>query len=222
MIENSYELISQLEETIETATQAIQQFKESKVLTLNHDASLVEQIKQSEEAISHIHLLSQQVNQWHTNMNELLIHQLLLPIDTNLTELRQRYLEEETDTPREAAENIKRYIENPSDRGLLLSALKWIKTQVPPTVEEIETIPFETARIDDSSLYTGEEIIETPGADGEVKIIFEVTEIDGEEVKTEIERTTIKEMVREIIRVGTKEIKAPEAPEEDEEPGAEE
>ena len=77
-------------------------------------------------------------------------------------------------------------------------------TQVPPLVEEIEIIPFETAKIDYPNLLIDTERIEIEGVNGEIKISYEVITEDGEEVRTEISREVIKEPVTQVIRVGTK------------------
>ena len=119
--------------------------------------------------------------------------------------LRQAYLEQETDTPREAAENITEYINNPTNIGLLKSALKYLLTTLPPTEEEELIINFKTARIDDDTLDAGTEIVEVEGVNGKMLVVYELIEKDGEQVRNEIERTIIQEPVMEVVRIGTKE-----------------
>ena len=154
------------------------------------------------------------------DLSSIIDYELSPMFTEELSSLRQRYLEEETDTPREAADNIAKYLENPGDTGLLQSALKYLLTQVPPLVEEIEIIPFETARINDPNLLIDTERIEIEGVNGEIKISYEVITEDGEEVRTEISREVIKEPVTQVIRVGTKAVDPvdPVDPEEPEEP----
>ena len=78
-------------------------------------------------------------------------------------------------------------------------------TQVPPVVEEIEIIPFETAKIYDPNLLVDTEHIEVEGVNGEIKVSYEVITENGEEIKHEISREVTKESVTQVIRVGTME-----------------
>lgn len=213
---NSSFIIEKLTDSLERISASVESLNEE-VLSIDTEKPLSIQIEQTERMVRSIESVIQVLSEENNNTSHLLINDVLASSNQKLQELRQKHLEEETDTPREAAENIKKYIENPSDPGLLLSALKWIKTLVPPTIEEFETIPYETARINDSDLVIGEEFIETSGVNGEVKITYELTEDnEGQEVKTEIKREVVTEMVREIIRVGTKEIEPEEIPDEPE------
>ena len=177
-------------------------------LSIDNEQPLSEQIKQAEEITNTLNKLSSDLSIKYGDLSSIIDYELSPMFTEELSSLRQRYLEEETDTPREAADNIAKYLENPTDTGLLQSALKYLMTQVPPLVEEIEIIPFETAKIDDPNLLIDTERIEIEGVNGEVKISYEVitegSEEDGEEVRKEISREVIKEPVTQVIRVGTK------------------
>lgn len=146
----------------------------------------------------------------YNHYNEIVstLGEITAPLREELRDVRQRYLEEETDTPREAAENIKSAMErinmSDEDRGLMQSALKFLKTLVPPTVEEVEEIPFETARVDDSNLPVGTEVIEREGIKGKLKVTYEIHKEGEEENLVEIDREVVEEPVMQVIRVGTK------------------
>lgn len=173
-------------------------------LSVDEGEPLSEQVKKTENIIQGINLISDNLNAKYNDFSSLIAYELLPSLDNDLNELREKYLEEETDTPREAAENIAKFLESPDDTALLRSALKYLMTQVPPTVEEIEIIPFETARIDDLNLLINTEYVEIEGSDGEVKITYELVEENGEEVKKEVSREVVREPVTKLIRVGTK------------------
>ena len=59
-------------------------------------------------------------------------------------------------------------------------------------------------------MYVGEEVVEAEGIEGELKIVYEITIQDEEEVRTEILRKITKEPVRKVIRVGTKAVEIEE------------
>ena len=177
-------------------------------LSIDNEQPLSEQIKQAEEITNTLNQLSSDLSVKYGDLSSIIDYELSPMFTEELSSLRQRYLEEETDTPREAADNIAKFLENPSDTGLLQSALKYLMTQVPPVVEETEIIPFETAKIDDPNLLIDTERIEIEGVNGEIKISYEVitegSEEDGEEVRKEISREVTKEPVTQVVRVGTK------------------
>lgn len=173
-------------------------------LSIDNEQSLSEQIKQAEDITDTLNQMSDELNIKYGDLSSIVNYELSPMFTEELSSLRQRYLEEETDTPREAAENIAKYLENPGDTGLLQSALKYLMTQVPPVIEKVEIIPFETARIDDPNLLIDTERVEVEGVNGEVKISYEVITENGEEVKNEISREVTKEPITQVIRVGTK------------------
>ena len=177
-------------------------------LSIDNEQPLSEQIKQAEEITNTLNQLSSDLSVKYGDLSSIIDYELSPMFTEELSSLRQRYLEEETDTPREAADNIAKFLENPTDTGLLQSALKYLMTQVPPVVEETEIIPFETAKIDDPNLLIDTERIEIEGVNGEVTISYEVitegSEEDGEEVRKEISREITKEPVTQVVRVGTK------------------
>lgn len=174
-------------------------------LSIDNKQSLSEQVKQAEEITNTLNQMSDDLSINYDNLSSIINYELSPMFREELSNLRQRYLEEETDTPREAAENIAKYLENPGDTGLLQSALKYLMTQVPPVVEEIEIIPFETAKIYDPNLLIDTEIVEIEGVNGEIKISYEVITENDEEVKHEISREVTKEPVTKVVRIGTME-----------------
>lgn len=188
----------------------------------SREGGLSQQVRELEEASNDIKEVLEVVDEAYNSINSILNYDIGEYVRNELEVVRQRYLEQETDTAREAAELLDEYLENPDPR-LLRAALGWVKSQVPPTEEVYETIEYETAIIEDPEMYVGEEVVETEGEDGELKIVYEVTIQDGEEVRTEILRKITKEPVRKVIRVGTKELETeepiePENPENPAEP----
>ena len=201
------EMTNEQKERLATAIQDIKDIAltlEELELSIDNNQSLSEQIKQAEEITNTLNNMSNDLNVKYNDLSSIINFELSPMFTEELSSLRQRHLEEETDTPREAAENIAKYLENPGDTGLLQSALKYLMTQVPPVVEEVEIIPFETARIDDPNLLIDTERIEIEGVNGEVKISYEVITENGEEVRNEISREVTKEPTTQVIRVGTK------------------
>lgn len=215
------EMTNEQKERLVTAIQGIKDIAltlEELELSIDNEQSLSEQINQAEEITNTLNQISSDLSSKYGDLSSIVDYELSPMFTEELSSLRQRYLEEETDTPREAADNIAKFLENPTDTGLLQSALKYLMTQVPPVVEEIEIIPFETAKIDDPNLPIDTERIEIEGVNGEVKISYEVitedSEEDGEEVRKEISREVTKEPVTQVVRVGTME-QEPEVGEEE-------
>ena len=207
------EMTNEQKERLATAIQDMKDIAltlEELELSIDNNQSLSEQIKQAEEITNTLNNMSNDLNVKYSDLSSIINFELSPMFVEELNSLRQRHLEEETDTPREAAENIAKYLENPGDTGLLQSALKYLMTQVPPVVEETEIIPFETARIDDPNLLIDTERVEVEGVNGEIKISYEVITENGEEVKNEISREVTKEPVTQVIRVGTKEVETEE------------
>ena len=205
-------MTNEQKERLVTAIQGIKDIAltlEELELSIDNEQSLSEQINQAEEITNTLNQISSDLSVKYGDLSSIVDYELSPMFTEELSSLRQRYLEEETDTPREAADNIAKFLENPTDTGLLQSALKYLMTQVPPVVEEIEIIPFETAKIDDPNLPIDTERIEIEGVNGEVKISYEVitegSEEDGEEVRKEISREVTKEPVTQVVRVGTME-----------------
>lgn len=74
------------------------------------------------------------------------------------------------------------------------------------TVEEEETIPFETKEEEDSSLEKGKTRTVTEGKDGKIMKTYEVTYKNGEETDRElVEEEVVKDEQDEVVAVGTKE-----------------
>lgn len=202
------EMTNEQKERLATAIQDIKDIAltlEKLELSVDNKQSLSEQVKEAEEITNTLNQISDNLNTKYSDLSSIINYELSPMFAEELSSLRQRYLEEETDTPREAAENIAKYLENPGDTGLLQSALKFLMTQVPPIVEEIEIIPFETAKIYDPNLLIDTEIVEIEGVNGEIKISYEVITENDEEVKHEISREVTKEPVTKVVRIGTME-----------------
>ena len=202
------EMTNEQKERLVTAIQDIKDIAltlEELELSIDNNQSLSEQIKQAEEITNTLNNMSNDLNVKYNDLSSIISFELSPMFTEELSSLRQRYLEEETDTPREAAENIAKYLENPGDTGLLQSALKYLMTQVPPVVDEIEIIPFETAKIYDPNLPIDTEYIEVEGVNGEIKVSYEVITENGKEVKNEISREVTKEPITQVIRIGTME-----------------
>lgn len=73
-----------------------------------------------------------------------------------------------------------------------------------------QEIEFEKEVVEDDTLLKGEEYIKQEGQNGEKKITEQITYINGEEVgRKVISETVIKEAVKEIKVVGTREAEAP-------------
>ncbi len=88
---------------------------------------------------------------------------------------------------------------------LLSKAVSFIQVQTTKTEYKEEEIPFETIKINTSSLYIGDKKVVTKGENGVQQITELVTYIDGVKVSSkEISRTVIKEAVSEKVQVGTK------------------
>ena len=201
------EMTNEQKERLVTTIQGIKDIAltlEELELSIDNEQPLSEQIKQAEEITNTLNQLSSDLSVKYGDLSSIIDYELSPMFTEELSSLRQRYLEEETDTPREAADNIAKFLENPSDTGLLQSALKYLMTQVPPVVEETEIIPFETAKIDDPNLLVDTERIEVEGVNGEVTISYEVITENEEEVRNEISREITKEPVTQVVRVGTK------------------
>lgn len=207
MIENLDELLVQAQGALDKTTAVGEKILDKSFSTYDESDPLGKQIKDIETDSETIQGFLAELNDAYNTLNHILGVEIQQVYQANLVEKRQRYLEEETDTPREAAENIEAVLPMVGDeamRGKLQAALKYLMTQVPPTVEEVEEIPFETARVDDSKLPVGTEVVEREGVNGEVKVVYEVNKNGEEETRVEVERTVIKEPVMELVRVGTK------------------
>lgn len=207
LIENLNVNLEGLEEALLRLDTAVEAVLDGSFITGEPDAPLSQRVKDVEETVNTLEIIGGELNEAFNVLVNTINYEIGNAYREHLVELRQRYLEEETDTPREAAENIEKVLPTVTDnvlRGKLQAALKYLMTQVPPMVEEIEYIDFETARIEDPNLEVGVEQVELEGVKGEYKVMYEITEVDGEEVKTEVERELIKQPVTAVVRVGTK------------------
>ena len=203
MIENLDELLVQAQGALDKTTAVGEKILDKSFSTYDESDPLGKQIKDIETDSETIQGFLAELNDAYNTLNHILGVEIQQVFQANLIEKRQRYLEEETDTPREAAENIEAVLPMVGDeamRGKLQAALKYLLTQVPPQVEELEDIPFETAKIYDENLDEGTEVVEVEGELGQVKVTYEVIN----EERIEIGREVVKEPVRAVVRVGTK------------------
>lgn len=203
MIENLDELLVQAQGALDKTTAVGEKILDKSFSTYDESDPLGKQIKDIETDSETIQGFLAELNDAYNTLNHILGVEIQQVFQANLIEKRQRYLEEETDTPREAAENIEAVLPMVGDetmRGKLQAALKYLLTQVPPQVEELEDIPFETAKIYDENLDEGTEVVEVEGELGQVKVTYEIVD----EERIEIGREVVKEPVRAVVRVGTK------------------
>lgn len=170
---------------------------EKETFEVDKSANLSEQIKVVESLLEKVNKYSTNINFNFNELSNVVSFDINSYLNNELAELRQKYLLEETDTPREAYENLVRAMENTPSNDLLLSVKKFLESQLPPTEEVIEEIPFETAKIVDSKLEEGQELVEVDGVNGQVKIIYEI--IDGD--RKEYSREVISQPVTKVIRV---------------------
>ena len=170
---------------------------EKETFEVDKSANLSEQIKVVESLLEKVNKYSTDINFNFNELSNVVSFDINSYLNNELAELRQKYLLEETDTPREAYENLVRAMENTPGNDLLLSVKKFLESQLPPTEEVIEEIPFEIAKIVDSTLEEGQELVEVDGVNGQVKVIYEI--IDGD--RKEYSREVISEPVTKVIRV---------------------
>lgn len=202
MIENLDELLLQVQDALDKTKAVGEKILDKSFSTYNEIDPLGKQIKDIEADSETIQNFLVELNDAYNTLNHILGVEIQQVYQANLVEKRQRYLEEETDTPREAAENIEAVLPMLGDetmRGKLQAALKYLMTQVPPQVEELEDVPFETAKIYDENLDEGTEVVEVEGELGQVKVTYEIVD----EERIEIGREVIKEPVRAVVRIGT-------------------
>lgn len=73
------------------------------------------------------------------------------------------------------------------------------------TVTAKEEVAFKTIRRDDPSKPQGSETVMTEGVNGEDEVSYKVKYVNGKESeKTEISRTTVKQPIHKVLKVGTK------------------
>lgn len=76
-------------------------------------------------------------------------------------------------------------------------------------VEYIEKVPYDTIKIEDSSIYKGKTKVKSSGIKGENKVVADIVYKDNKEVSREILSTQeIKKPVSEVVLVGTKPLPA--------------
>ncbi len=88
---------------------------------------------------------------------------------------------------------------------LISSEVNFIQVQVTKTETSRVTVPYDTVKVNTSSLYVGDSKTVVKGVEGIEEVTELVTYIDGIRVSSkEVSRTTIREAVDEKIQVGTK------------------
>ena len=91
------------------------------------------------------------------------------------------------------------------DRVLISSEVNFVRVQVTKTEVRTVSIPYNTVKVENPSMYKGTSKTVTKGQNGEQQITELVTYIDGVRVSSkEVSRVTTKEAVDEKIQVGTK------------------
>lgn len=192
-----------MKEIVERLNNAVKELQnqllllEKEKLTLNESSSLSEQIKETEALIEKLNKHNMNIGERFNDISNIIVSEINTTLNSKLAQLRQQYLLEETDTPREAYVNLVRAMEYAPENDLLLSVKKFLESQLPPTEEVLEDIPFEVAKIVDSTLKDGDEVVEIEGVNGSVKIIYEI--IDGE--KKEFSREIVTQPVTKVVRV---------------------
>src|SRR5574344_2742784 len=99
------EMTNEQKERLVTAIQDIKDIAltlEELELSIDNNQSLSEQIKQAEEIANTLNNISNDLNVKYNELSSIISFELSPMFTEELSSLRQRYLEEETDTPREA------------------------------------------------------------------------------------------------------------------------
>lgn len=203
------------ENALKVLQKNINSFLDDTYIQSSEDKSTGTRLKDMEATYKNLQEIVDNINDAYTKLLNVITFNVMQQYPTEIDNLREQYLIEETDTPREAAENIEQYIETQSDIRLLVSSLKFLHTLLPPTEKEYIEIPYDTATIEDANMFVGDKIVEVEGVPGEVEIIYEI--IDDERI--ELKRTVLQKPITEVIRVGTMPIPEPPVePEETENP----
>jgi uncharacterized protein YabE (DUF348 family) len=72
-------------------------------------------------------------------------------------------------------------------------------------VTEIQTVPFDTRRVKDSTLASGKTKVVSPGVDGKIRVTFSVVYVDGKAVdRTKVKSVTLTKPQTRVVKVGTK------------------
>lgn len=199
------ELIERLQKSLSELQSKISVL-DLKDFKIDDSLSLSEQIKHIETLLNKINQINNDLSLEYDNISSILNMELSTLLNNKVSQLRKQKLIEETDTPREAYDNLTAFMKDsidmlPQDKlNLLLSIEKYLEEQLLPTKEVIKEIPFDVAKIEDSSLTGDEEIVEVEGVVGQEKIIYE---INGD-VETELSREVILRPVTKVIRVAPK------------------
>lgn len=201
-----------VEDALKVLQENINSFLDDTYIQSSEDKSTGTRLKDMETTYKNLQEIVDNINDAHTTLLNVITFNVMQQYPTEIDKLREQYLIEETDTPREAAENIEQYIETQSDIRLLISSLKFLHTLLPPTEKEHIEIPYDTAIIEDANMFIGDKIVEVKGVPGEAEIVYEI--IDDERI--EFERTILQKPITEVVRVGTMPISEP--PVEPEEP----
>ena len=85
------------------------------------------------------------------------------------------------------------------------------KDEVVKEETKTEEVPFDVQEAYSDQMATGESVVTQEGQNGEKEVTYEVTYVDGKEVKREVlDETVTKEPVAQIVTYGTAQATAPQ------------
>lgn len=83
--------------------------------------------------------------------------------------------------------------------------VNFVNVKVTKTVVETKETPFETEKVEDSSMLKGKQKVTTKGRNGSVQITYLDTYIEGKlKSHSEVSRKVLQDPVNEVVKVGTK------------------
>lgn len=83
--------------------------------------------------------------------------------------------------------------------------VNFVNVKVTKTVVETKEIPYDTEKIEDSSMLKGKQKVTTNGQKGSVQITYLDTYVEGTlKSHSEVSRKVLSEPVKEVVKVGTK------------------
>ncbi len=124
------------------------------------------------------------------------------------------YIAQKVDVPYSELKALNPGIEKKLPIGskvLLNKAVPFVSVRVNRTVEYTQSIPYETTKVNNSSMYKGEQRVITKGVEGKQKVIAKVSYINGTEEKKDIvSKEVISKPTTQKVAVGTKSTAAPQ------------
>ena len=142
------ELIERLQKSLSELQSKIS-LLDLKDFKIDDSLSLSEQIKRIEALLNKINQINNDLSFEYNNISSILNMELNTLLNNKVSQLRKQKLIEETDTPREAYDNLTAFMKDsidmlPQDKlNLLLSIEKYLEEQLLPTKEVIKEIPFD-------------------------------------------------------------------------------